>query len=146
MKLFGHPLHLMLIHFPSALFPMDLICSFISFYDGHTILLQASLIMMLGGTFFGWIAVVAGTFDLLTVMKNKPEAIKKALLHGGINTSVLLAYTVLSFLAVQGNSSLTEAQPVILVFKLLLVLILIVGNFLGANLVLKDKVLEEKIS
>ncbi|MBL7931522.1 MAG: DUF2231 domain-containing protein [Bacteroidia bacterium] len=146
MKLFGHPLHLMLIHFPSALFPMDLICSCISFYDESIILTQSSLIMMLGGTLFGWIAVITGTFDLLTVMKNKPGAIKKALLHGGINTSILLAYTVLSFLAIRGNLNPGETGSVILVFKFLLVCIMLVGNYIGGSLVLKHKVLDRKTS
>jgi len=142
MKIFGHPLHLMLIHFPSALFPMDLACSALANYTGSAQLLSASYYALMGGVILGWLAVVAGTFDLLTVMKNKPGSIKEALIHGAINTTVLLAYTALAFLAYKKHSSAPHDGPLILAAKTLLICLLIAGNFMGGSLVLKDKVLD----
>jgi uncharacterized membrane protein len=142
MKLFGHPLHLMLIHFPSALFPLDLVCSAAARFYSPEPLLQASKIALIGGTVMGWLAVIAGTFDLLGVMKNKPGSLKKALLHGGLNGSILAGYTVLSFLALKEPETMVSSLW-ILIFKSLFVAILLIGNFIGGNLVLKDKVLDE---
>src|SRR6476620_11479925 len=98
MKIFGHPIHIMLIHFPSALFPMDLACSAIFLYTKDASFTTASFYSMAGGVMLGWLAVIFGVFDLLNVFKNKPAAMKKALWHGGINSTVVLAYTILAFL------------------------------------------------
>jgi uncharacterized membrane protein len=143
MKIFGHPIHFMLIHFPSALFPMDLACSALANYTGAAPLLSASYYALIGGVMLGWLAIVAGTFDLLTVLKNKPGSMKKALIHGAIHTTVLLAYTVLAFLAYKKHATAPGDSPLILAAKTILICLLVSGNFIGGSLVLKDRVLDK---
>src|SRR5688572_11723799 len=89
MKLFGHPIHMMLVHFPAALLPMDFLCSAAYLMYPESGLVAAGFYAMMAGTVLGWLAVVSGTFDLLTVMKENENALKSALIHGGINGSVL---------------------------------------------------------
>jgi uncharacterized membrane protein len=144
MKLFGHPLHLMLIHFPSALFPMDLVCSFIAFYYPNPSFTSASFYAMIGGTFLACLAVITGTFDLIGVTQHKPEAVKKALVHGGINTCVLIGYSVLCYIAFQKYPDLAPDGMSNLLIKSFLVLFMFAGNYLGGSLILKDKVGVEK--
>jgi uncharacterized membrane protein len=144
MKLFGHPLHVMLIHFPSALFPMDLVCAVLACCTGNHSFTDASFYALIGGTLLGWAAVAAGTFDLLLVMKNKPAAMRKALIHGGINSAVLCGFSVLAFMAYRHYPGLAPDDLKTMITKGILILIMLAGNFLGGNLVIKEKVLDEK--
>ena len=144
MKIFGHPVHLMLVHFPSALFPMDLICSLAANYVLTDQLVNTSAFAMLGGTAFGWLAAITGMFDLIGVSRNKPASVKKALIHGSINSVVLIGYTLLSLIFIKNLPEFIKDSGTVLTIKIFLVLLLIVGNFIGGSLVLEDKVLDKK--
>jgi uncharacterized membrane protein len=98
----------------------------------------------MGGTLSGWAAVITGTLDLITVQKEKENVMMKALVHGGINTTVLLGYSLLAYNAYRHYPAMSIDSPVILINKAILVSILIVGNYLGANLILKHKIAVEK--
>lgn len=140
MKLFGHPIHIMLIHFPSALFPMDLICAALAWYTGNPSFTDASFFAMTGGVILGALAIITGTFDLTGLIENKPLALKKALVHGGINATVIIAYSVLALRAYKTFPDLAADGVVILVIKGCLVTFMIVGNYLGGSLILKHRV------
>lgn len=83
MKLFGHPVHLMLIHFPAALFPMELVCYFIFYKTGNSSFGNASFYATFGGVLLGWVAIVTGTIDLI-IIKDDGAVQAKALIHGTI--------------------------------------------------------------
>lgn len=144
MKLFGHPIHIMLIHFPSALFPMDFVCSLIAFCTGIKPFSDAAFYALMGGSVLGWLAIIAGTFDLLIVMENKPSSIKVALIHGFVNTIVVIAFSLFAFIAFQKYPNLSAPNLLSIIVKGILILFMVIGNFLGGNLILKNKVLEEK--
>ncbi len=138
MKLFGHPVHMMLVHFPAALFPMDLVCSFLALQTNGAGLKEASFCALSGGVGLGWLAVVFGTWDM---WKIKDVEVKiKALVHGGINISVLTGYTVLVATAIKQYPQLPTDSWVKVILKLMLVVILLVGNHLGGSLILKYKI------
>lgn len=141
MKLFGHPLHLVFVHFPAALFPMDFICSLLFRYSGVPSFADASFYALCGGVTAGWIAVIFGTFDLLGVMEKHREAMKKALLHGGINTAVILVYSLLAY--AQYKQVPWADGMGILVLKGLALAGMVIGNFMGGNLILKHRVAVE---
>ena len=140
MKIFGHPVHIMLIHFPSALLPMDFMCSFLGYYTGNTSFTDASFFAMAGAVILGALAIVTGAFDLIGLVENKPLAVKKALIHGGINATVIMAYSILAFRAYKQFPDLVQDPVVILVIKSCLVTFMIIGNYLGGSLILKDRV------
>jgi uncharacterized membrane protein len=144
MKIFGHPLHIMLIHFPSALFPMDLVCSLAGYYKEDTSFVSASFYAICGGVVLGWLAVITGVIDLVGILKNKPGSIKKAIIHGSINTTVLTGYTLLGLMAFKKYPELVADGPGKLFIKAALVAILIIGNYIGGSLILKDKIAVEK--
>lgn len=139
MKILGHPVHIMLIHFPSALLPMDLICSALGYYTGNTSFTDASFFALAGGAVFGCLAVVTGTFDLIGLME-KPLAMKRALIHGGINATVIIVYAVLAFRAWKQFPALTQDTMGLLILKASLITFMIVGNYLGGSLILKHRV------
>lgn len=144
MKLFGHPLHIMLIHFPSALLPMDLFCYAVYFYTGQTSFAFASFYALAGGVMLGWAAVLFGALDLIKIPADKPQALKKALLHAGINISVILVYTVLAWMAYKSYSAMVKATVPLLAIKAALVGLMVIGNYLGGSLILKDKISVEE--
>jgi uncharacterized membrane protein len=144
MKILGHPVHIMLIHFPSALFPMDFVCSAFALYTGNPSFTHAAYFAMAGGVMLGALAVVTGLFDLTGLIESKPMALKKALIHGGVNTMVVIAYSVLAYRAYQTFPGLAADTTALLIFKGCLVTFMIGGNYLGGSLVLKDGVGVEK--
>jgi uncharacterized membrane protein len=140
MKLFGHPVHMMLIHFPAALLPMDFICSALAHYTGNTSFVDAAYFAMIGGVLVGALAIITGTIDLIGIVESKPTSVKKTLIHGGINATVIIAYSVLAFRAYKAFPDLVQDNITILVIKGCLVTFMIVGNHLGGSLILKDRV------
>lgn len=143
MKIFGHPIHLMLIHFPSALFPMDVVCSVFCYSTGNDAFYVASFYAMVGGVVSGWVAAIAGMLDLGSIAKDKPSSLKKALIHGGINSVVLIAYSIVALFTYKFLPGHTPHFAMLTVFKISLVMLMIAGNFIGGDLILKDKVLEK---
>jgi len=140
MKILGHPIHMMLIHFPSALFPMSVLCSAAGFYTAKASFNDAAFYTLAAGVAAGWLAAITGFFDLIPVVEKKPESTKKALIHGGLNTLVLIGFSLYVYKANKSYPGLQVDTMVNLVIKSLLVSIMIVGNFLGGSLVLKDKI------
>lgn len=140
MKILGHPFHIMLIHFPSALLPMDVVCAFLSWYYHSTSFAAASLYAMAGGVLVGCLAIVTGTLDLIKVSYTRQELLKKVLIHGGINTLVISAYAVFTILAMKHYPEISLGTPGVIAFKAALVSFMIVGNYIGGSLVLKDRV------
>ena len=140
MKLFGHPIHLMLIHFPAALFPMELILYFVFYKTGDTSFDTASFYSMCGGVIFGWLAVFTGFIDMLRLKDEQAAAKVKALIHGTINTTVLTVYTALAFRLYKDYPDLPVATVNFLIIKAVLNIAMIAGNYLGGTLILKYKI------
>ncbi len=144
MKVLGHPLHIMLIHFPSALLPMEFVCYTLYYLNGDTTFGFSAFYAMTGAVVLGWAAVLFGALDLLKIPENKPAVLTKALLHGGINSSILIVYNIFAYSIFKNYPELPPAGELLLIAKALLVGLLVVGNYLGGSLVLKDKIgLEE---
>jgi len=144
MKIFGHPIHVMLIHFPAALFPMDFVCSLLGYLYQDSSFLQGSFLAITGGAVLGSMAIITGGFDLVSMVNENSPAVKKALIHGSINSTVVIAYIVLAFIAFK-KYPLVEYDAISkILFKGGLVTLMILGNYLGGSLVLKDKVGVEK--
>jgi len=144
MKILGHPLHVILIHFPSALFPMDLACSVYAYNGGPAALTEAAFFASFGGVILGCVAAITGAFDLVEVVKDKPRSVKKALVHGGINAMVLLGFMVYTFIAFKHYPALRPDELSELLIKTVLVILLGIGNFFGGSLILKDGIAVRK--
>jgi len=134
-KLFGHPVHMMLVHFPSALLPVSLIADFAAIFYGENNFYLFAFYSAVVGTAFGWLALLFGVIDLLSI---PPEhsAFNKALIHGGLNFFWLILFSVYTVMEIKtypeiGYSSLK------LIVKIAVVTGLLFSNFLGGELVLK---------
>jgi uncharacterized membrane protein len=140
MKILGHPVHMILIHFPSALLPMDFVCSALAFYTGDSNLAYTSFYCMIGGVIFGALAIIAGILDLIGIAEDQPAALRKALIHGGINTSVIIGYSLIAFIAFKNYPAIVSDDLSKIIVKGSLIAFMMVGNYLGGSLILKDKV------
>ena len=105
---------------------------------------MASFYALAGGVGLGWLAILTGAMDLISVSERHPDALKKSLLHGALNTTVVIGYSVLAYSAYKNYPTLTPDTISVVVVKLFLVLTLMVGNFLGGSLILKHKVAIEE--
>lgn len=144
MKIFGHPLHVMLIHFPSALFPIELVFYGIYFFTGQLSFGQSAFYTMAGGVVFGWMAAIFGVADLIKIPAEKPTILKKALLHGSINITVVIVYTILAYSVYKVYPNIPVPKMALIIVKICAVGFMFIGNFMGGSLVLKDKVGIEK--
>ncbi|MCC6181970.1 MAG: DUF2231 domain-containing protein [Bacteroidia bacterium] len=143
MKFLGHPIHIILVHFPSALFPLSVFLSYLArIYEIEQFTITA-VYMLIAGVVMGWLAGITGLIDLVVVAENKPHSLKKALWHGGINIVVLLIFTVFAFMHYKKLPTVEIDNNFKLIIKTIAVVTLMIGNFLGAELILKDKVLEK---
>jgi uncharacterized membrane protein len=140
MKLFGHPLHLIFVHFPSALLPMDVVCSAIAYFANVHEAAISSFYASAGAVAGGWLSVFTGALDLLPVAEKKAGLINKVLLHGSINTVVLIVYTLIFIRAYRIYPSINTDTGAILLAKIILVILMGAGNFLGGRLVLREKI------
>lgn len=136
-----HPLHLMLVHFPVALIPMDLCCSLLAIKTGNETFLFAGFYALVGAVFLGWAAVITGTIDLITWKSNDKkedqEVLMKGVIHGALQITVIMIYSGLTFLQWQDYPYLEVPVKVVVVTKAILIAGMFAGNYFGGELVLK---------
>jgi uncharacterized membrane protein len=140
MKILGHPLHMMLIHFPAALLPMDVLLSFFAYYNNDSSFLGAAFYCLAGGVVIGGIAIVTGLIDLVLIPRDKKQAMGTALIHGFMNALVVLFFGIFAYRGWQSYPQISMPSLSILVIKAILLMVLFVGNYLGGKLILQHRV------
>lgn len=137
MKVLGHPVHSMLIHFPTALLPMDLFFSFFAHNHHNPNLTNAAFYCLVAGTIAGYLAMVAGLFDLAGIPRQNKPAFGNGLMHGFINFTIICIYSLLAYRQYKIYPSIEEPSTATLILKAILVAVLLTGNYLGGTLVYK---------
>jgi len=138
MKFFKHPLHVMLIHFPTALLPMDLVLSYLFYTTGNESYGSAAYYCLLGGVGLGLLSGITGLIDLVMI-KNK-TAMGAALVHGGINLTAILVFSVFAYKGWKAYPQILTPTMTVIIVKLLTVLFMLIGNYLGGRLILKHHI------
>jgi uncharacterized membrane protein len=92
-KLFGHPIHQMLIAFPLGVLGMSLFFDLIGLGTNRPALLQASYYMIAAGIISGLLAAVFGLIDFLGITAGT-RAKRIGLLHGCGNVVVVALFAV----------------------------------------------------
>ena len=140
MKIFGHPLHMMLIHFPTALLPMDFLLSFFAYYNKDSSFLTAAFYCLAGGVLTGGLAIITGLIDLLLIPKDKKSALGTALIHGFMNAMIVVFFGIFAYRAWQLYPQMTMPLLSTLVIKAILLIVLFIGNYLGGKLILQHHI------
>lgn len=140
MKIGGHPVHLMLVHFPSALLPMALFCEIVFYYTQNLSFGTTAFYAAVGGVTMGWLAFCFGFLDLTKIGAEEEKAQRVAMLHGGINTVVLMVYSIFVYRQWQVFPAIEAPTMVVLAIKAAAIILLVAGNYFGGNLVLKYRI------
>ena len=111
-KLFGHPIHQMLIVFPLGLLATSLFFDVIGLTTHHPGLLQAAWYMIAAGVISGLIAAVFGLVDYLGIPSGT-RAKRIGMLHGLGNVVVIVLFSASWFLR-RGHTTDPATLPVIL--------------------------------
>ena len=139
MKILGHPLHMMLIHFPTALLPMDVFFSFFAYYNSDSSFLLPAFYCLVAGVSIGILAIVTGLIDLVMIQKENKPAIAAALIHGFVNGLVILIFCLFAYRAWALYPQTNMPKLTTLITKVILLAGLFIGNYLGGKLILEHR-------
>ena len=70
-KAMGHPVHIMLVHFPVAFFPMSAVLDLLSIIYSNSALSLFSFYSSAAGVIFGIIAIILGIMFFFNIIKSK---------------------------------------------------------------------------
>lgn len=140
MKIGGHPVHMMLVHFPTALLPMALFCEIVFYYTQNLSFGTTAFYAAVGGVTMGWLAFCFGFLDLIKIRPEAAKAQKVAMLHGSINTVVLIVYSIFVYQQWKVLPVTELPTMVMLSIKAGAIVLLLAGNYFGGNLVLKYQI------
>src|SRR5436305_1904918 len=130
-KLFGHPIHQMLIVFPLGLLGMSLFFDLIAIATDRPALLQASFYMIAAGIIAGLVAALFGLIDFLAIPAGT-RAKRIGLLHG-VGNVVVVGLFALSWWLRRPAPSAPGTVPVVI--SAVAVAIALVTGWLGGELV-----------
>lgn len=128
-KLFGHPIHVMLVHFPAALLPLA------ATLDGLRLLAHVEFnldtaVMLWPGVALGWLAACFGLWDLVR-LKTASKEMSVGLVHGGINATAVAAFTW---------AILIRNQDIRVWVEIVSTLLILFGNKFGGDLIFRYRV------
>jgi uncharacterized membrane protein len=133
-RLFGHPVHLMLVHFPVALWPAHWTLHLLADRLPPGIASIAGFWLLAAGTGIGWLAATCGASDLAAIAgREDSRLLKSALIHAAVNGTLLLAFTVLLGMEIVRYPEISHDGIYLLVEGGLLG-VLAVGNYLGGRI------------
>lgn len=133
-RIAGHPIHSMLIHFPSALFPISLAFDILSIIMQNICLSCAAFYCIASGILLGMVAALVGAIDYSRLPSTHP-AWNKASLHALLNISWLILFSIVFGLRVRQFPNLGLATPLEMIMSAIGVIGFIYSNYLGGVLV-----------
>src|SRR5947209_3397342 len=135
MKIFGHPIHTMIIHFPTALLPMNFFLCMIGNFTHQASFFMAGYYCLMTGSVFGAVALFTGLFDLLAIPSSNRQASYSAWVHGLINGSLILVFGIIAYKTWKTYPLMLQPSLFLLWAKGILVAMLFIGNYLGGRLI-----------
>lgn len=137
MKLLGHPIHPLMIHFPTALLPMDFVLSLLSHLKNDPSFSLAGFYCLFGGVLFGFAALLTGLIELIYIPKTNKQALATGLYHGFVNGIVILVFAVMAYQGWKSYPQTNLPTIIIIAIKGILNLTLFIGNYMGGRLIYK---------
>ena len=132
-----HPIHPMLVVLPLGLFLGSWIFDLIGKATNNELLWAASYYCAIAGIIGGFCAAIPGVIDWYNVVPPRSSAKSRGLLHGGLNTLVLVAFIVI---AIHRSSSIAEPGAFELVLMTLAIIVLGISGWLGGTLAYRNQI------
>jgi len=123
-----HPIHPMLVPIPIGLWVFSLICDLVFAGGGSATWHTVAFYTMVGGVIGALVAAIPGAIDLLSL---RGEAKRTALVHMGLNLTIVVLYLINIWLRATGAAS--DAASVWL--SAVSIAMLVVSGWLGGKLV-----------
>jgi uncharacterized membrane protein len=130
-KLFGHPIHPMLIPFPLGLLGTALLFDLIDAWGGSEALGQAAHYMIAAGIVSGLLAAVFGAIDWLAI-PGGTRAKRIATMHGLGNVAIVALF---AFAWLLRRDDAANQSTLVLVIEVIAVVGAVVTGWLGGELV-----------
>jgi uncharacterized membrane protein len=142
----GHPVHIMLVHFPSALYPMSVVCSSLFYYNANAVFGQVSFFTLAAGAGMGWLAMLFGLWESFFVPSAKTKIVTTIFWHATLNGIVTILFTILAVKDWNLYPEIRKDSTLLLIVKWIGIIALLAGNYFGGKLVLKYHLGVEKTS
>ncbi len=133
----SHPMHPMLIAFPIGLWVTGFIFDVLGVWMGQNLLWSAGFYCIVGGCIGAAIAAIPGAIDLFTVVPPNSSAKRRGLMHGGLNTLVLLLFI---YVAIHCGGPYEAPDRTALLLSLLGVIALGFSGWMGATLIYRNQI------
>jgi uncharacterized membrane protein/nitrite reductase/ring-hydroxylating ferredoxin subunit len=133
----SHPVHPMLVSFPIGMWVMAFIFDLLAVSRGNSSLWAAGFYCIIAGCIGAVLAAMAGAIDWYSVVPPESSARKRGLLHGGLNSLVLLVYI---YIAYRLGSPATEPDKASLLLMFVAVVLLGISGWLGGTLVYRNQI------
>lgn len=139
MRLLGHPVHSMIVHFPIALWPAHAGLHFFSRFLPEEGTCVVAFWLLVSGTILGWLAALFGAAGILDLEGPSGEAQRdQALRHGVVNGVVLTAFSGLALWEYRTYPVIAHGSSFLLL-EVALLACLGWGNFLGGSIIWNAK-------
>jgi uncharacterized membrane protein len=142
MKIFGHPIHPLMIHFSTALLPMDVVMSFLYKATGKTMYYHCGYFCLLGAVLMGIPAIITGLLELPRLVHAHKQAVAAALYHGFLNSFIILVFGIFLWKSMKIFPAPVPVTFSLCVIKAVLIVLLFAGNYLGGKLIYKHHVIQ----
>lgn len=137
-RFLGHPIHMMIVHFPMALWPFGFVLDLTGTVTGNASFAAAAFYCITGGIVGALAAATAGAMDYLSI-PSEHKAWKTASVHALLNVTGLMIWAGLWGVRLKQYPKIEPATTAILVCEGVAVLGLLVSAHLGGELVLRHR-------
>jgi uncharacterized membrane protein len=134
-KWLGHPLHPILVHIPTALWPAALVFDLLSWFGvGGNALVRTATYAILAGLVVAVAAAPTGIADWSGIKRKRP-AWKIGLIHMLLNLAVIIVWAINLYLRWGTRDVADQVGTIPLLLSIVGTLVLLVSGYLGGRLV-----------
>lgn len=137
-KFLGHPVHMMIIHFPIGLIPVSFVFDLIGLKSNDESFAKAGYYCLTLGLFTAILSAFFGFVDYLRIPENKTNSRRKGLIHMFLNLTWIFIIGIVWGLRLNAIPSNYIESATEVIVTAVAVLILLISNHFGGDLVIKE--------
>lgn len=134
MRILGHPGHVMLVHFPVALWPAHEGLHLFTPRLPAGAAASVGFWLLVAGTALGWLAAILGLSDLVELRQKNDARLSNGIIHAIVNGSVLVGFTVILVLEYRAYPVIAHGAG-FLTAEAALIIAMLAGNYFGGAVV-----------
>lgn len=138
-RLLGHPIHAMLVHFPSALFPTAALFQILAWALQQSLFALIAFYLLGLGVVFGILAACFGAIDYAN-LPSTHRAWKLASIHAVLNVLWIMIFGTMFGIQMVNYPSIKIPDLGQTILSVLTVVGLVVSNYFGGELVYRHRV------